>query len=570
MIGNPYKGSGFKGLLAYLYEGRRGEENPHRVIWTEGRNLPTVDRHQTVAGIMRATASLSKGVKKPVYHLPISWPPKEQLSKEEQLEIVDDLVNDLGLSEHQHLIVAHDDGNCPHVHVVINTVHPESGRVWNGWRDVYRIMENLERQEKERGLRIVDRPDLEEQRSGIKDPDRKRGPSRGEQLRAEREDDTPLAKWPEGEMRKVRKAITGHFKDATSWQDLEARLAKAGVHIRRAGQGFRITDGNHFMTMSKIGKHAREEKLEERFGETWEDYSFTCPENPTVNLEIEPPNVAPAENVQEHLDNLAKKREADTRREKEHQVREALQAFSRYHYHRTKVQEAVDLIRRMKEERYFIKRHDRAVVLADKDFIKADEQYDEACQTLYRNPKAARQEIKKQLEDGKAIDEIDLISAGKVKGWRFLNWRSKARKQALKTLQDMPKVHDRFERRRHQLEIQQAKRLTSHAKHGETTNKYNALKAEIGNNKQRSDRRFELYKAQATSLQQIDQNDIWQSSLPEDAKEFLAVGWEEHLQQARERERSRERGETAMDRNRRIRFEAYEKWRQERDDERGR
>ena len=33
MIGNPYKGKSFKGLIQYLFHGRKGDPNPHRVEW---------------------------------------------------------------------------------------------------------------------------------------------------------------------------------------------------------------------------------------------------------------------------------------------------------------------------------------------------------------------------------------------------------------------------------------------------------------------------------------------------------------------------------------------------------
>ena len=557
MIGNPYKGRGFKGLLRYLFEGRRGEKNPHRVIWTETRNLPS-DKPETVAAIMRATASLSKGVQKPVYHLPISWPPEEQLTKEQQMQVADQLIADLGLGDHQHLVVAHDDGDCPHIHLVINTVHPDTGRVWNGWRDVYRIMESLERQEQELGLRIVDRPDLEEWRSGTKDLTRSREPSRGERLRAEREDDTPLAKWSEADMRKLRNDITGHFKDATSWQDLETRLAAHGVHLRRAGQGFRITDGTHFMTMSKIGKHAREDKLEARFEETWEDYSFIRAGEAAVDHSIEPPDVKQPQTIDEHLDQLAAKNEAQSRREKERQVREALQAFSRFHYHRTKERDAAALARQLREEKYGLARSDRAVMHADNDFAAANADYEAACAILYRNPKAARSEIDRQLAEGKSYDEIDLISAGKVKGWRILGWRSQARKDAIRALEKMPRLNEKLVRRRNAFEVQQAKRLTLYAKHGETTSQFATIKSELGDHQQRSKRRLELWISQANALDRIDQNDIWRSDLPDDAKEFLAKGWEEHLQKARERERGDLHGEKAADRWRRRQAERRE------------
>lgn len=117
-------------------------------------------------------------------------------------------------------------------------------------------MDSLERQERELGIQIVERPDLEEWYSGETDRDRKKNASREEQKRAEREGDTPLAKWSETEMRSIRSRITAHFRDATSWLDLETRLSEHGLHLRRAGQGFRVTDGADYMALSKIGKQA--------------------------------------------------------------------------------------------------------------------------------------------------------------------------------------------------------------------------------------------------------------------------------------------------------------------------
>ena len=94
MIGNPYKGRGFKGLIRYLHFGRQGEENPHRVEWHVARNMPTSDP-DVVPSIMRATADLSPGVQKPVYHLPVSWPRGEEPDRDTQLAVADQLVKAL-------------------------------------------------------------------------------------------------------------------------------------------------------------------------------------------------------------------------------------------------------------------------------------------------------------------------------------------------------------------------------------------------------------------------------------------------------------------------------------------
>lgn len=39
----------------------------------------------------------------------------------------------LRLQEHRALIVSHGDQDHPHMHLLINRVHPETGLVWNRW-----------------------------------------------------------------------------------------------------------------------------------------------------------------------------------------------------------------------------------------------------------------------------------------------------------------------------------------------------------------------------------------------------------------------------------------------------
>ena len=49
------QGKSFRGLVAYLLEGSKGEENPDRVAWTETRNLACANP-MTAARVMAATA----------------------------------------------------------------------------------------------------------------------------------------------------------------------------------------------------------------------------------------------------------------------------------------------------------------------------------------------------------------------------------------------------------------------------------------------------------------------------------------------------------------------------------
>ncbi|WP_374834473.1 relaxase/mobilization nuclease domain-containing protein [Paenochrobactrum pullorum] len=583
MIGNPYKGRSFKGLIRYLHHGRTNDPKPHRVIWSEGRNIATTN-DKVLPAIMIATAELSSGVKKPVYHLPISWPPEEKLPKQVQLQVADQLLADLGLSEHQTLIVAHDDGDCPHIHIVVNTVHPETGRVWNAWRDVFRIMESLERQEKELGLRIVDRPDLEAHRSGQKKHDRKKGPTRDERKRAERMDDTPLVKWSETDMRERRNLITAHFKAANSWSDLEGRLQRHGLKLVEAGQGFRITDGTYFMQMSKVGKHAREDKLAQRYGESWEDYQILR-EDAEHSRQLEPPlwegdsddDYATA--MLAEADALERQKQS---REHTERLKAAVLACNDCDWYREKEREAFELGAKRIQLKRALRSHEFIGGRIVNDYNKATDNLKTYCEEIYQDPKAAMASIRKQLDAGKNMEDINLASAGKLRGWKFLGWASKARNEAHQAIArgGVQRSHERLRRLRNQQEGSDYERMKLNAQLGDLEVRHAELMAFFGPDSKRKAVRKELYRKRYHTLAGITEKEIlvseledeqkerliavksampsfykqrvigklepdhiWRSALPEDMKRRLA----QHLEDRIERERIAEREGIAID-----------------------
>ncbi|MEL7087319.1 MAG: relaxase/mobilization nuclease domain-containing protein [Planctomycetota bacterium] len=153
-------GSSFKGLSAYLLSDldRQGDE---RVAWTETHGLATDDPEQAWR-IMVATAKsqaelkAEAGVKntgrkshKHVMHYVLSWSPDEhgQIDRAEMVAAAKASMTYLGTyegeklgkgktakrtqhaDEHQAVIVCHDEGprKNPHVHIMLNRVHPEHG-----------------------------------------------------------------------------------------------------------------------------------------------------------------------------------------------------------------------------------------------------------------------------------------------------------------------------------------------------------------------------------------------------------------------------------------------------------
>src|SRR5258708_32645349 len=104
---------------------------------------------------MQVTADQNVRVEAPVYHLTISFDPSDTVTRERMEAVADQVLADLGLSEHQALLVAHQDRAHQHVHLMVNRVHPETGLAWERWQDRPRIERTLAQLEQALGPRAL-------------------------------------------------------------------------------------------------------------------------------------------------------------------------------------------------------------------------------------------------------------------------------------------------------------------------------------------------------------------------------------------------------------------------------
>jgi hypothetical protein len=253
VIATTSSGRRFAALARYLLHGRSGEES-ERVAWTAGRHLG-LDDPELAAVLMQATADQNVRVEAPVYHLTLSFDPQDAVTQAQMEAAVDRVLADLGLTDHQALLVAHQDRAHPHVHVMVNRVHPETATAWERWQDRPRIEHTLRELERELGLREV-RGRLY-QLEGQELPERALLTS-GEHHQALRTGEQPF---PD----RVRDHLA-EFRGAQSWPELQERLAAHGLRLERKGQGLVITDGEHRVKASRVARDLSLLRLEQRFG----------------------------------------------------------------------------------------------------------------------------------------------------------------------------------------------------------------------------------------------------------------------------------------------------------------
>jgi len=156
-------GKSFKKLAAYLLHDPERAKTDQRVRWTHTLNLAhdhpaaAVDEMLWTyrsADELKRQAGLKAGgraLENPVRHFSLNWHPSENPTREHMIETVESFLAHMKWSDHQALIVCHDDKH-PHVHVMVNSVHPETGRALNTSFEKRRAQEWAAAYEKEHEL----------------------------------------------------------------------------------------------------------------------------------------------------------------------------------------------------------------------------------------------------------------------------------------------------------------------------------------------------------------------------------------------------------------------------------
>jgi hypothetical protein len=138
-------GRSFRGAaLYYAHDKRRDGEavrlTTERVAWVETVNLPTGDperawrimAHTALAqGHLKAAAgtkATGRKMRNPVFAYSLAWHPGERPTKAQMMDAARESLKTQALEEHQAIILCHTDEPQAHVHIIVNRVHPATGK----------------------------------------------------------------------------------------------------------------------------------------------------------------------------------------------------------------------------------------------------------------------------------------------------------------------------------------------------------------------------------------------------------------------------------------------------------
>lgn len=546
----------FKSSALYL-AGRTNGLSTDRVAWMEARNLETTDP-LAASAIMEATAAQNLRCKKPVYHFVLSFDPKDarrgKLPPEVLREIAGEAIERMGLTEHQMLVYAHKDTKHPHMHFLINRVHPTSGKAFDRHNDGRRLTELCREIARERELNIPRDKERIRELEKVDDFDLVESldtPTEGEYWQAKREEREPQIAMGKGEVKALREKVQGHLYNAKDWHDLTARLGAQGVFLQRKGQGLVLAKGERFAKLSQMGKGVRLTELEDRFGERFD--VFMAERMKDLARDDAPEAQIPGyENMTPAEQRRAKKlREAQLAVERKNAdaVLEVDAADLDYNYWK-----GVEAVYRAGERRISRLERDRGWLKKTLPNYEAREkaseaQFNQSLFDIFRNPeKAAERWLKLEqtfgVADAERMVKKNANLLGRMNGARYLGADTEARGNAKRAFR---KLH--LQRRRWR---EQQLKLGHHRDRIEANRR--ALRIALNDFamlRLRADVPFELREImrekamrRAKALTRATDKAILASNLAEDRKMELLRARRTYMERKRERERDRDYNRT--------------------------
>lgn len=265
-------GGSFKDIGEYITAEKvidRGTgEEVAKAIHVETHNL--LSKETTVAE-MDAAAMQNPRCKDPVYHCIASWPEGEKPTPEQAMEAGRKIIDDLGYKDHQAVIAYHDNTENAHIHIAINRVNPDTGKVhapYNDYEIMHRSCREIEISQgwsQGRGAFEIDANGEITKRQGYED--------REQGLRTEARDfeawtgEKSFAGWIKEQPAQDVKAT---IEKGGNWQDVHKALAKHDLEIQQKGSGMVIVDRNdpdkYHAKASDLGRFATAKNLEAKLG----------------------------------------------------------------------------------------------------------------------------------------------------------------------------------------------------------------------------------------------------------------------------------------------------------------
>ena len=240
MIGKIKKGSGFKGCVNYVL----GKEQA-ALLHAEG---VLVESKQDIIRSFCMQTEMNPGLKKPVGHIALSYSVVDapKLTDEKMIQLAQEYMREMKITDTQYIIVRHQDREHPHVHIVFNRID-NNGKTISDSNDMYRNEQVCKKLKEKHGLYFA------------------KGKEQVKQYRLKEPDKTKY---------EIYTAVKNEIKKSRNWQQLQEQLTEKGISIqfKHKGQtdeiqGISFSKGEYTFKGSEIDRSFSFSKLDKYFGD---------------------------------------------------------------------------------------------------------------------------------------------------------------------------------------------------------------------------------------------------------------------------------------------------------------
>jgi Relaxase/Mobilisation nuclease domain len=237
----------FHALARYLINGKSGTPSPDRVAWLFACNLPTEDPMEAAA-YMAATAEQSTRCTNPAYHVIISWRPDEHPLPNVMQDVALDAIDLMGLTEYQALLMGHGDKDHAHLHMMINRVHPVTGKAWSTTQDYLRFDRVMKLLSEQYGFLYVPSHTFNPDATDAKP----KKPQKAAHYAAKRGARTNRLQWSRRDARGLASLLSENLDQASTIGDIAIALADLGLTLEQKGKGYVAGNADSYVKLSAL------------------------------------------------------------------------------------------------------------------------------------------------------------------------------------------------------------------------------------------------------------------------------------------------------------------------------
>lgn len=241
MIGKIKKGSGFKGCVDYVL----GKE---QAVLLHADGVLAESRGDIIRSFCMQ-AGMNPGLKKPVGHIALSYSATDapKLTDEKMIQLAQEYMREMKITDTQYIVVRHPDREHPHVHIVFNRID-NNGKTISDRNDIYRNEQVCKKLKAKHGLYFAKGKE-QVKRHRLKEPDKSKY--------------------------EIYTAVRNEIGKSRNWRQLQERLAEKGIEIRfkykgltDEVQGISFSKGEYTFKGSEIDRSFSFSKLDKCFGDT--------------------------------------------------------------------------------------------------------------------------------------------------------------------------------------------------------------------------------------------------------------------------------------------------------------